>query len=306
MTLPTGPATPPPVPIVRIRRLPAQAGLRWIRQGLRAFVRQPAGFMGLFAMFLLAMLLFSLPVAFLMPLAEAIHLDPVVVSLLSLVLMPLLSLAFMLGTEAVTNDLRVRPALFFLPLRGCAGARRSLLGIGLLYVALFALAWFIGNGIDDGETMRWFSSRFMMPSEGAVAPALPPPLGPGAQIVMFLKMATIAIGSIPLWHAPALVHWARQGVAKAMFASVIGLWRTKAALAVFMLGWLALMFAVTSALAVLELLLGGSTLFLVIGVISSWAMSAVFYVTLWFGFVDTFEIAAPPALRPVMAEHQAQ
>jgi hypothetical protein len=73
-----------------------------------------------------------------------------------------------------------------------------------------------------------------------------------------------------------------------------------------MLGWLALMFAVTSALAVLELLLGGSTLFLVIGVISSWAMSAVFYVTLWFGFVDTFEIAAPPALRTVMAEHQAQ
>jgi len=294
MTLPTGPATLAPVPIVRIRRIPAQAGLRWIRQGLRAFVRQPAGFMGLFAMFLMAMLLFSLPVAFLMPLAEAIHLDPVVVSLLSLVLMPLLSLAFMLGTEAVTNDLRVRPGLFFLPLRGSAEARRSLLAIGLLYVALFALAWFIGNGIDDGETMRWFSSRFMMPPEG-VAPALPAPMGPGAQIVMGLKMATIAIGSIPLWHAPALVYWARQGAAKAMFASVIGLWRTKAALAVFMLGWLALMFAVTSLLAVLELLLGGSTLFLVIGVISSWAMSAVFYVTLWFGFVDTFEIASPAA-----------
>jgi len=295
MTLPTGPATPPPVPTVRIRRIPAQAGLRWIRQGLRAFVRQPAGFMGLFAMFLMAMLLFSLPVAFLMPLAEAIHLDPVVVSLLSLVLMPLLSLAFMLGTEAVTNDLRVRPALFFLPLRASVEARRSLLAIGLLYVALFALAWFIGNGIDDGETMRWFSSRFMMPPEGSGAPALPAPLGQGAQFVMLLKMATIAIGSIPLWHAPALVYWARQGAAKAMFASVIGLWRTKAALAVFMLGWLALMFAVTSALAVLELLLGGSTLFLVIGVISSWAMSAVFYVTLWFGFVDTFEIAAPAA-----------
>jgi hypothetical protein len=306
MTLPTGPATPPPVPIVRIRRLPAQAGLRWIRQGLRAFLRQPAGFMGLFAMFLLAMLLFSLPVAFLMPLAEAIHLDPVVVSLLSLVLMPLLSLAFMLGTEAVTNDLRVRPGLFFLPLRGCAESRRSLLAIGLLYVVLFALAWFIGNGIDDGETMRWFASRFMVPPDGAVAPALPPPLGPAAQFVMCLKMATIAIGSIPLWHAPALVHWARQGAAKAMFASVIGLWRTKAALAVFMLGWLGVMFAVTSVLAVLELLLGGSTLFLVIGVISSWAMSAVFYVTLWFGFVDTFEIAAPPALRLLMAEREAR
>ena len=32
----------------RIRDVPALAGIRWIRLGLRAFFRQPGGFMGLF------------------------------------------------------------------------------------------------------------------------------------------------------------------------------------------------------------------------------------------------------------------
>jgi hypothetical protein len=39
----------------------------------------------------------------------------------------------------------------------------------------------------------------------------------------------------------------------------------------------------------------------VIGLVTSWAMSAVFYVTLWFGFVDTFEITPAVAVRSEMA-----
>jgi len=289
-----------PTPSVRIRSIPALAGLRWIQLGFRAFLRQPAGFMGLFAMFLLAMVAFSLPVALLMPLAEAIHLNPVVVSLLSLVMLPLLSLAFMLGTQAVTNDLRVRPGLFFVPLRTSAQARRSLLDVGLAYVLVFILAWYLGNGIDGGETTRWFTARLVMPPEGAPV-AVPAALSDTASAVLLLKMAVVAIGTIPLWHAPALIHWGRQGAAKAMFASVIALWRTRAALAVFFVAWFAVMFTVTSLLAVLEVLLGGSVLMLGIGLMTSWAMSAVFYVTLWFGFVDTFEITPAVAFRTVMA-----
>jgi len=65
--------------------------------------------------------------------------------------------------------------------------------------------------------------------------------------------------------------------------------------------WLAVMFTATSVLAVLESLLGSSMLMLGIGLMTSWAMSAVFYVTLWFGFVDTFEITPAAAFRTVMA-----
>jgi hypothetical protein len=294
----TAPTTPPSV---RIRGIPALAGLHWIRLALRAFARQPGGFMGMFAMFLLAMLLFSIPLALLVPLAEAIHLSPVVATMLSLVLMPLLSLSFMLSTEAVTNDLRIRPALFFAPLLGPASTRRSLVEVGLVYVGLFVVAWFVGNGIDGGETVRWFADR-MVPPPGATAPPAPAPLSDAARLVMSLKMAVVAIGTIPLWHAPALILWGRYGVAKAMFASVVALWRTRAALLVFGLGWLALSFVVTSALAVLEMMLGASVLMLAIAVMLSWALSALFYVTLWFGFVDTFEITPAAAFLTPMAD----
>ena len=102
-----------PTPSIRIRSVPALAGLHWIRLALRAFGRQPAGFMGMFGLYMLCLLLLAIPLSLLAPLAEAIHLDAGVVSTLTLVAMPLLSLAFMLSTEAVTNDVRIGPALLF-------------------------------------------------------------------------------------------------------------------------------------------------------------------------------------------------
>ncbi len=290
-------------PIVRIRSIPARAGLRWIQLALRAFARQPAGFMGMFGMFLLAMLLFSIPLALLVPLANALHVDSVIVSMLGLVLMPLLSLSFMLSTEAVTHDLRIRPSLFFAPLRTSAQARRSLSAIGLVYVLMFLAAWFIGNGIDGGETAKWLNDHMMVPPEGAAAQPVLVPLSQAGLFVVFLKMGVVAVVTIPLWHAPPLIHWGRYGAAKAMFASIVALWRTRAALAVFGLGWLALSFALASALALLELLFAGSALVVGFAILMSWALSALFYVTLWFGFVDTFEIAPPVAFRTVMADN---
>ena len=292
-----------PTPTIRIRSIPARAGLRWIQLALRAFVRQPAGFMGMFGMFLLMMLLLSIPLALLVPLASALHLGNVFVSMLGLVLMPLLSLAFMVSTEAVTNDQRIRPSLFFAALRTSAQARRSLFGIGLVYVFMFLAAWFIGNGLDGGETAKWLTDHMLMPPEGTAPPPVLAPLSQAAMVVVFLKMAVVGLLTIPLWHAPPLIHWGRYGAAKAMFASVVALWRTRAALAVFGLGWFALSFAMASVLAMLELVLGSSTILLGFAVLMSWALSALFYVTLWFGFVDTFEIAAPVAFRTVMADN---
>jgi hypothetical protein len=292
-------ATAGPAPSVRIRSIPASSGLRWIRLALRAFVRQPGGFMGMFGLFLLTMLLLSIPLALLVPVAQAIHLDTFVVSMLGLVLMPLLSLSFMLATEAVTSGQRIRPGLFFAPLRASAPQRRALVEVGLAYVAMSLAAWYVGNGLDGGETARWFSDRMMMPPEGTAAPQALAPLSDSARIVVFLKVAVVALGSIPLWHAPALIHWGRYGAAKAMFASVVAMWRTRAALAVFGLGWFALSFALTCLLALLELLLGNSVVLLAVAVMLSWAVSALFYVTLWFGFVDTFEITPTTTFRTV-------
>ena len=206
----------------------------------------------------------------------------------SLVAMPLLTLAFMLGTEAVANDVRIRPGLLFAPLRTSAATRRSLLAIGLVYVATLFVAYFFGNALDDGAIRTWIDHR-LMPADPAAAPE-PLPSTPGADLVLVLKAAVVSLASIPLWHAPPLVLWGGQRAWPAMFASTVALWRTRAAFAVFLGGWFALGMGVSSLLTLVALLLPGSMAAVAISLGVSWAMSALFYVTLWFGFQDTFDV----------------
>jgi hypothetical protein len=275
---------------VRIREVPAAAGLRWIRLGWRAFARQPAGFLGMFALFLLVGVLWSLPLGVvLVPLGQALGLGTAPAQLLGFLPMPLLTLGFMAATEAVTNDLRIRPALMFQALRGPRARPRSLLAVGLGYVVLAALAWWVGDSVDHGEASAWLSRPITAPAQ-AGEPAAIKPLSDAAQLALLVKTAIVALGSVPLWHAPALVAWARQGAAKAMFASVLGLWRSRAALALNLLGWLGIMLGFSIACGVLMAILQGSVLVVAVMVVGAWVLTAWFYAALWFGFQDTFDI----------------
>ncbi len=272
------------VPVrIRIREVPPMAGLTWIRQGFRAFMRQPGGFVGMFGLFLLALLLLAIVLS---PL-------PPVLQFFGVILIPLLTLGFMLGTEAVMNDLPVRPLMFLAPLVPKGPARRALLNVGLIYVGTFVVIYLIGDSLDGGEARRWMETAFSPQTAGA--PADPPALSAIGTLVLLLKTFGVGLVSIPLWHAPALIQWGRQGAAQAMFSSLVALWRTRAAFAVYLLGWCGVLFFFAMLLGMLAALLQSLEMTMLIGVPLSWVLSAVFYVTLWFGFVDTFEIVTPSA-----------
>jgi hypothetical protein len=282
-----------PVVRIRVRDVPAHAGLAWIRSGFRAFGRQPGGFMGLFALFMLLMLVASVPLAVLVPVAEAVGLGAGAVQFVGIALLPLLSLAFMVGTEAAMNDLRVTPAMLFVPLNRDAPGRGALLAIGVAYALLFVVAAFAGDWIDGGELRRLLAHPPLIntPADLEAVPAL----ARSSMIVLQIKVAVVALGSIPLWHAPALARWGRQPALRAMFGSVVALWRTRAAFAVFLVGWSFVWITGSLALGLVGAILGGGWLALLVILSGLWALTAVFYVTLWFGFVDTFEIRTPPA-----------
>src|SRR2546423_15361362 len=134
-------AVAPPAPVIRVRDVPAGMGLAWIGRGVRTFARRPGGFLGLFGVVLLAML--------------ALLVLPPVLRLLGFVLTPLLSLGFMIGAEAVGNDLPVHPGMFVQPLAAGAAQRSALLKLGLAYVAMAAAVLLLGDRIDGGEATRW-------------------------------------------------------------------------------------------------------------------------------------------------------
>jgi hypothetical protein len=105
---------------------------------------------------------------------------------------------------------------------------------------------------------------------------------------MLARMGLATLLSVPFWHAPALVHWGGQGAWQALFSSTLALWRSRGAFAVYALGWVAvtLLFGVLAMLLVL--LLGSRQVVSVLAMPGGLVISAVFYVSLWFSFADSF------------------
>jgi hypothetical protein len=276
-----------PAPVkIRLRSLAPAAGLFWLRRGFRTFFRRPGGFMGLFA-FVLLLVVVSMML-------------PAALRLAAIVLMPLMSLGFMLATEDVLNDLPLRPSVFWAPLTAGRAQLRALLTIGLVYVAASLLIVFFGDAIDGGEASRWME-QVMTPRADGQMPEIPLLSGVGTAVLL-LKTFGMALVSVPLWHAPALVHWGRQGAAQAMFSSIVAIWRTRAAFLVYILGWFVVLFLFTLAISVFAAIFGAAPLALVALTPVSWALSAVFYTSIWFCFVDTFEITPTVAYRTVLAD----
>ena len=277
----------PPAPVrIRLRSLPPAAGLHWIRRGFRTYWRRPLGFTGLF-LFVLALALFA-----------AIVLPPAL-RLATVALWPLMSLGFMIATEDVLNDLPLRPSVFWAPMVMGRPARRSLVAIGILYGIGCVLIVLLGDTLDGGEARRWME-KLMTPRTDGKMPEIPPISGVGLAVLL-LNTFSGALVSIPLWHAPALVHWGRQRTAQALFSSLVSIWRTRAAFFVFGVGWLVIVLLYMQVIALGVNLLGplAMAMPMLTGML---LLTAAFYVSLWFGFVDTFEITSTVAYRTVMAD----
>ncbi|HEX4511029.1 MAG TPA: BPSS1780 family membrane protein, partial [Burkholderiaceae bacterium] len=218
---------PRPAPAIRLREVPAAAGLAWVRRGLRAFMRRPV----VYVLLLIALLVALVSMLLLPPFLR----------LLAFGLTPLASLSFMIATEAVDNDLPVTPGMFARPLATSGAQSAALLCIGLVYVVTGALVYLAADRIDGGESNRWLIAMSTPKADGS--PPDPLPLSGVATLVTALQVGWFALVSVPLWHAPALVHWGRQGALHAMFSNVVALWRTRAAFVMYQLGLVALSIA---------------------------------------------------------------
>jgi len=100
----------------------------------------------------------------------------------------------------------------------------------------------------------------------------------------------LTVVSIPLWYAPALVHWGGQGAAQAMFSSVVAIWRTKGAFLAFLAGWFVVGIAYDALVQLLAAAFGVEMVSLA-ALTGQMMLSIAYFVSMWFGFVDTFEIA---------------
>ena len=281
-------ASPAPVKI-RLRNLPAVAGLHWIRRGLRTFWRRPLGFVGLWLFFTLgvfAVALLSVTISPLVMLAIAAWL-------------PLLTVGFMQAASDVLDDVKLRPGVFRAAFSGSPQAARGTLAIMAVYALALAALVLWADAMDGGETRRWIQAAMTPPPDGK--PPVMPPVTPA--VVSSIRLVTLGLTlvSIPLWYAPALVHWGRQGATQAVFSSIVAIWRTKAAFLAFLAGWFVIWIAYDALVQLLAAAFGIEAVSLA-ALTGQMILSITYFLSMWFGFVDTFEITSATPFRTVMAD----
>jgi hypothetical protein len=243
-----------------MERLPASAGIDWIRQGFGLFRRQPAELSLLFLLYML--LMFSLS---LIPLAGQV---------LPLLLMPAFSMAFMQACADIEAGRKVRPGLLLTAFR--SPALGTLLRLGSLYMLAAIAAVALSSLVDGGTFWKLMSGQLKADDEGVAAASLPL-----AMVFSALVYLPFAMG---FWHAAPLATWQRMGLFKSLFYSFFAVRRCGKAFLAYTLGWIVVGIAAPAMLSALLGLLLGKTLVTVmllmpLSVILTLVMYCSFYPT---------------------------
>jgi hypothetical protein len=275
---PEVPRTTLPVPpdtrtvTLTLRQVPASQGLRWLKEGAGIFFRRPLALTGLFAMFLFLAL-----VAMLLPL-----IGPV----LLLGALPLVSLAFMLATQAIVGDRFPMPGIAAAPLRTDRPRRIALLQLGFAY----ALASFLIMAVSDAADGGKFAALQDAMSRGSEGATTVGALMGDGQLAFGLavRLGLAVLLAVPFWHAPALVHWGGQGVLQSLFSSTVAVWRNRGAFLMYGVGWGLALAGFATAGNLLALMLGAPQVISLVMMPAALMMTTVFYASLYFTFVDSF------------------
>jgi hypothetical protein len=257
---------------MKLKTVAARQGVMWVRAGFRVFAQQPLAFGAMFALTGLAVLL----------LLQV----PLVGPLLALALMPPATLGFMLATRAVLGQQPASPRLLLAPWRDPV-QRRRLLMLGLAYALAVLVVSLIVEQLDGGR----FDEAMQAVADGTATPETLQ--ASGVALGLTLRLVALSLLSLVFWHAPALVYWGRMDVPKALFASVLACLRSLGAFTLMGLTWFAVTLAFTLLAQIVFTMLGRPESAAIALLPGGMMFSTVFYASLYFTFVDSFELDEP-------------
>jgi hypothetical protein len=268
---------------LQLKTVESARGPRWIADAFRLFKRRPLPFAMMFVAFLIAAVLVSVV--------------PVLGGVLQMMMLPLLSLGFMVASQSALLDGPVSPKQFIEPLQSDPQRRQSLLILCVSYGVCAMLILMLCDAVSNSALPRL---QEMMARGDATQSEVQALLNePG---VSFAAMLGVVLGTaltIPFWHAPALVHWSGQSAAQALFSSALAVWRTKGAMFAYSVSWVMLILGVGIGSALVFGLLGMGQVASLVSLPAGLFFSTVFYISLLFSFNDSF--GGAEAVKPVEA-----
>ncbi len=251
---------------MKLHVVPARTGVSWVKEGIRTFWRQPLALSGLFFVFLGLISLTSL-----LPYAGAFA---------GLVLLPAMSMGLMAASREAVLGRFPMPSVLFIGFReGSLQSKRMLL-IGLCYAVLFCLILALSSLFDGGE----FARMYLLGGEINETIANDNRFQDAVLFSLFLYLPLSAL----FWHAPALVHWHKQPVAKSLFFSIVACISNWRAFAVFGLTWVLMFVTISLFLSALSMLTEDGQLSLMLLLPAMLMLSAMFFTSCYFSFRDCF------------------
>lgn len=260
---------------LHLHTVAARQGLDWLRAAFTVYLRRPLGLTTMFALFLLgSLLLLAVPVA-----------GTVVV----MMALPMLSLGFMVATRSVLRGGPAHPGQFVEPLRGDPRTRQRLLQLCVIYGLVTVMIIALADAVDGGRFER-LQVLLATPERTGVENAELEALfaDPRLSWGMAVRFGFSALLAVPFWHAPALVLWGAQGVGQALFSSTLAVWRNRAAMLVYLAGWVALIAAFAMVVGLLLGLLGARQIVGLVALPAMLMFTCAFYVSLYFTFSACF------------------
>jgi hypothetical protein len=247
-----------------------------MREGFRTLFKRPLGFVGLYALVLMAWFLLALL--------------PLVGVILASATMPLVSMGYMLATRSALQGGPVHPAHFFEPLtKAPLRPRRQMLLLCVLNAATVIGALALGDWADGGS---FFRLQELAGSSNTHIEQIAQQIEfSSVAIGLLVRIGLLSLVSVPFWYAPALVYWGGQGAAQALFSSTLAVWRNRGAFMVYGLAWTGAFFALAFGMALLGVIFGVAGAQQLVGLAAgpiALLFSAAFYVSLLFTFNDSF------------------
>ena len=268
---------------MNIRQLPAAAGRRWVTEGFRLLRRFPIPMLALTFLYLLVLMVTTLV--------------PLVGPFAPMLVTPTLAVGLMHAVRAADNGRMPTPQMLFAGIRDRnARAWRPLLLLGLVNVISTLLALSFASLADDGTLLKIATGQ-STPDD--------PSLKESSLLLASLSFLLIYTPvQMAMWYAPVFVAWHRLQPVRALFYSLVGVWRNRSAFVVYLSGWLAVAVAVSIALQLLRPLLPGSLMPLLLSPLSL-VMLAALYCSFWPSYRDVVEDdadAGPPPLPPPLPQ----
>lgn len=251
---------------MKLNVVPAKTGSLWVRQGIRAFWKQPLAMSGLFFMFMATM--------------SVVSVVPVLGGFLALMLLPAVTLGLMAATREIDLGKFPMPLILLVGLRSGPEGKRHMLILGVIYAVAFMGVMGVSALVDGGD----FAKLYLVGGSLDMAILMKPEF----QNAMWLSLLLYLPLSLVFWHAPALTHWHAVPVVKSLFFSTVACLSNWRAFLVFGLMWSFIFLGTTLAITLLSGLMGDNDLAAMALLPAMLMLAAMFFCSTYYSFKDCF------------------